>query len=324
MPSITTHYIFAKEVLKKASKNIQKNIKGSEDIYYTFAQSHDYLYYYTFNIFNKKKINKLGHTAHRQKTQDYILNIIKEIIKNHLENNKQVVAYLYGIITHYCLDTTCHPFIFYKTGVWRKNKETAKYRGEHNHMERDLDSITYEKYTNKKYNQCNISKEIIKKPIFSKELNEIISNVYYQTYNIKNVSKYIKKGIRDAKIINSFLINDHLGIKFKIYKLIDKITKNKYGNLKSYSTYNKEINIYFLNNEHKEWNHPSFPKIKYTYSFDDLFNISINKTLKIIEEINKVLYENNEIDNLRNFIPNLDYSTGIIIEESRKMKYFAK
>ena len=180
MPSITTHFIQSEEVYKKfitdkillerLDKAIFKNFINRN----IFAQSHDFLFYSLFN----REIKSLGHYAHHHETQNYLLNIIKEIKTKKLENHPEIIAYLYGVITHYSLDTTCHPYIFYKTGVYRKNEKwTHKYRGEHNHIEKELDAIYYEKYFHRKYNKCNLNKEIIKNPVFSNELIQLIKNL---------------------------------------------------------------------------------------------------------------------------------------------------
>ena len=292
-------------------------------LYHTFAQSHDYLFYYTFNPFHAKKIKALGHYAHRHKTQEYLINIIKEIKENNLENNEQLISYLYGSITHYVLDTTCHPYIFYKTGVYRKkDKQTKKYHGEHNRIEKDLDAIYYEKDTNKKYNKCNVSKEIIKEPVFSKELLNTLNNVYKKTYNKDNIGIYFYRGIKHAKIAYTLFINDYLGIKKFLYKLFDIITFKRFGYIAAYSTHIKHPNLNYLNTNKKEWNHPSNPNIKYKYSFEDLYNQSIEKTINIIKQVNKVLYENKPLNDILEYLPDLDYATGMIIKEKKEMRYF--
>ena len=142
MPSITTHYLFAKEVFNHLNKKEQACIKDDLNIYYIFAQSHDFLFYYTFDIKNAKRIKELGHFAHHNYTQDYLINIVKYIKDNYLENNSQLLGYLYGSITHYSLDTSAHPYIFYKTGIYRKSNPASKnYRGQHTLMEKDLDAL---------------------------------------------------------------------------------------------------------------------------------------------------------------------------------------
>ena len=323
MPSITTHYVFSEDVYEKFSKECKKHVDNYHVIYNTFAQSHDYLFYYVFDRKNAKKISDLGHYAHHHETQNFVLNIIKEIKQNKLENNDEIISFLYGIITHYVLDTTCHPYIFYKTGVYRKNEKwTHKYKGEHNHIEKDLDAIYYEKHFKRKYNKCNLNKEIVKNPVFSDELKNIITKVYNKTYSIDNMGENYYKSIQDCKKINTLVINDRFGIKRGIYRFIDLVTKHRYGYISSYSTHILKPKESWLNNEHKEWNHPCFKDKKYTYSFDDLYRQSITKTLDIIKEINKVLYEKGNIKNLHKVIPNIDYATGITCDDPHTLEYF--
>ena len=326
MPSITTHHLFACDVFNSLNNNIKKHFSNEKLIYTTFAQSHDYLFYYTFDLKNTKRIKNLGHYAHHNNTQDYILNIIKEIKNNHLENNEQCIAYLYGTITHYILDSTCHPFIFYKTGVYRKNdKKTKIFKGEHNRMEKDIDAIFYERSFHKKYNHCNINRDIIKKPLFTQELINLINKVYKITYNEENIGKYYYTSIKHTKIINALFINDFFGLKKLIYTFIDFITNKSFGNLSAYSTYRKHPDMSLLNEEHYTWNHPSIQNQTYTYSFDDLVNQAKKKAIKIINNINNYLFENERnIKSLKNLIPNIDYSTGLDIEHNIKMNYFER
>lgn len=318
MPSIITHHIFSDNVLNKLKNKNSVDI----NIYHTFAQSHDYLYYYTFaSAKNRKNIAKLAKYGHHKNTKDYLLNIIKNIKDNNLEYNKQALGYLYGSITHYVLDSTVHPYIFYKTGIYRKNdKESIKYNGGHTDIEKSLDSIFYEKYYNKIYKYCNISKEIIGKPKFSNDLCDLINKTYYDTYKFNNVSYYFNKGVKHAKIISRLFFYDPLGIKYTLYKLIAVISRNKIS-LKSYSTF-KKANINYLNNEHKIWLHPSIKSLSYDYSINDLINISQKKCIRIINAVNKVLYENKNIEYLDRYILDIDYSTGLDLKENKKMIYF--
>ena len=201
MPSLITHDIFAKEVYKRLDDKIKNKFSKEKIIYQTFAQSHDYLFYYkSFSIRKSRKINFLGKIGHRRKTQAYIFNIIKNIKKYHLENYQPDVAYLFGVITHFILDSTCHPLIFYKTGIYDPRvKETYKYRGMHSLMERNIDTLYFKKYYGKEYKTCNVSKDIIMNPKLSIDLITLINMVYEETYEEKNVGLYIRRGISTIK-----------------------------------------------------------------------------------------------------------------------------
>ena len=323
MPSITTHYIFANDVFDRLNKKEKEHLKNEMVLYNNFAQSHDYLYHYFGSIKNGKKIRKLGFIGHHQKTQDYLLNIVKEIIDKDLKNNGEAIAYLYGSITHYVLDVNCHPFIFYKTGVYRKNEKwTRKYNGEHSHIEKDIDAIFYERKYHKKYNHCKLNRDIIKNPIFTEGLKELITNVYKKTYDYDDLGNIYYKSIKCNKFINTFVTNDYLGIKRAIYLLIDKIFGYRTGCLASYSNHIMHPKIEWLNLEHKEWNHPCYKDVKYNTSFDDLYNKSITDCLNIIRGVNKVIYEKENINTLKELIPDTDYANGLDCSNPLYMNYF--
>lgn len=320
MPSFTTHHIFSDLVLDKLNSNIKNKINKSLDIYHVFAQSHDYLFYYTFAP-NASKIKSLGHYAHHNNTQKYLLNIINYIQENNLQNDSDVLSYLYASITHYVLDSTCHPFIFYKTGTYNKNdRSSKKYNGGHTMMEKTIDAIMYEKYYHKKYNHCHLN-NFINKPIFSNNLINTINYTYKQTYKKDNIATYYQKAIKHTKLINTLVINDFIGIKKLLYKLIELISFNNIK-IAYYSNHITKPNYNLLNNENKEWNHPCNKELTYTESFKDLLNISLEKSINIIEACNK--YFNNKITlkQLTKYIPDISYTNGLLIKDYKVMRYF--
>lgn len=312
MPSLITHHIFASQVLNKLP-----NISLNEEIYYTFAQSHDYLFHATFTK-KYKSIRALGHDAHHQNTQDYLLNIINSIKEN---KNIDYISYLYGSITHYCLDTICHPYIFYQTGVYYKdNIDRHKYHGLHTKIEKQIDKYLYEKTYHKSYQKCNLNKEFIKSPHISKDLESFISQIYKQTYNKDNIGYYYKISIRDTKIINTLFIHDPLSLKKPIYTLIHKISKNP---IEYYLTSIPPISPSWLNEDHHSWNHPCNKEKLYNDSLFDLINKAEDTCLDIIKYINLYWQDEIDINTLKLHIPNLDYASGYLIENNRAMCYFA-
>ncbi|MBR6133458.1 MAG: zinc dependent phospholipase C family protein [Bacilli bacterium] len=312
MPSCTTHYIHSNEVYKILNKETKKDIEANKDIYNLFAQSHDY-FYYSFN----KDIKDIGFQGHHYYTRDFLINIIKYIKDNKLQNNKQTLCCLYGYITHYVLDSICHPFIFYKTGVYRHNKETKKYKGLHAKMENDIDSIYYEKYYHKKYNGFNISKEVIKKPNWNTEVTNLLNHVYSKTYNIDNIEPLLKKCVKQMKLTTYLTSKDRIGLKLSIFTIVDVFTK---GQLASYSTHHKP-NIDYLNKEHKEWTNPCYKEITSNKSFDELFDEATKKAAQIIETAHNYLFNNKSFKTL-DIITNLDYASGIDIDKDKRMEYF--
>ena len=323
MPSLATHHFFAKEVYNNLKEDDKKYFQNNLDIYYLFAQSHDILYFHKLNFKNNKIAADAAYKGHHKNTQEYLLNILRIIKEEHLEYNPEALSYLFGSTTHYVLDSTCHPLIFYKTGIYRKSiKESIKYNGGHSKMEKDIDAYYYEKYEHKKYNKSKLNKEFIRVKKLPTKLNTIIDKAYEKTYNIKDVSTMYKNGIRDFRLVNNLLTQDRFGIKRGIYHIIDFLSFKHLGNIAAYSNYILNPNPKWLNEEHKEWNNPADKSITSTESFEDLYKKALKKNIKIIEEINKVLYEDKPIDDIKKYIPNIDYSTGLDLSNNPKMKFF--
>ena len=115
MPSIYTHNYFARDSYKKLEK---ENIhKLNNKLYYEiFAQSFDNLFYYNFYKLGKgKEYRNLGYYAQKHNVWLYFKNML-EYIKKHKLYNDEILGYLYGSLSHYALDSTCHPYIHYISG----------------------------------------------------------------------------------------------------------------------------------------------------------------------------------------------------------------
>ncbi|MGM9834619.1 MAG: zinc dependent phospholipase C family protein [Bacilli bacterium] len=318
MPSIVTHHSFANTVLNKAN-----NINVNKDIYNVFAQSFDYFFYYNFFDFkNKSKIENFGHYCHKNKTQNYLINLIKNIKEMHLEENSDALGYLYGSITHYVLDTNCHPYIFYKTGCFDKgDKESYKYRGMHTKMEKHLDAFFSKQFFKKIIYKLNIRKEIIGNAKFSQELIDLLNKTFEDTYNKKNMAKYFIKSYNFSKFTYNVLCQDKYGIKRKIYKFVDFVARKRLPLFVDYSTYIRNEDISYLNIEHKPWHHPCNNEV-HNDSFLDLYNDSIIKALKIFKEVDKNLNEREDIEKITDIIEDLSYTTGLPLDKNRGFRYF--
>lgn len=325
MPQLITHNIFAKDVYEKLNKKVADAIKETIPVYEMYSQSFDnFLYYISINPNRIKKLNKLRKRGHKTKVRKYFMNLINNIIKLNLENDSDALAYLYGSINHYVLDSTCHPLIFYKTGVFSKNnkKETKKYMGLHMNMETNLDAFYYINKFKKSFHRVNTAKEFIPKIKFSNNLKDLMNKTIEDTFNEKNAAKYYFKAYNNSRWLYPLFINDKHGIKIKLYKIIDKIFFFKNNKLEYFSTYIRQPKLNYLNIEHKKWCFPSDKSITTTESFIDLYDKAIIKATYLIQMAHKVLNKEIDIKEFEDAIGNLSYVRGLDCDNSTYMKYF--
>ena len=318
MAGTMTHAFFADDMYKKFNNKLKINFNNYKDDLKIYSQGPDIFFFIT--NFHNHKTKKIGNYMHRHNSRDFFKNMILYIKGHNLENNYEIMAFLYGNIYHYCLDSIVHPYVIYKSGVFKKNKkETFKYNGKHSDVESYIDAYFINKKEGIEPNKYRLK---IKAKI-SKELQKMVDHVYKKTYNFDYMSLYLKQGIFNMKIIYGILRYDPYKLKKKLYTKIDKITKK---NAKKYShtsyAYKLNRNNYYLNLNNKTWNHPRYKDETYNYSFIDLYNKAIDESLKIINAVNKILYENDDEKKLDTIFLNLSYFSGKDCNDKTKNKYF--
>jgi hypothetical protein len=325
MPSQMTHAYFALDVYDNLDDKTKKRLVNNKEQLKTFAQGSDILFFYmNCNYKKAKQVHKLGKYVHQHNSKDFFINLINYIIKNKLEKNSEVIAFLYGFITHYVLDSTIHPFIFYKTGIMnKKRKDTYKYNGLHMDMENYIDA--YMIYTKegvkpkdfKVYNFCfNVNS-------FSPKLSDTIDNTFKETFNQSNISNIYLKSIKDSKKFTHLIKYDPHGTKLFIYKLIDKLMPRSTSKVSGASYHvHQKAKQYYLNLEKNKWNNPVVQNEISDLSFIELYRISLQKCLNIIHQVNEVIYDKKDISILDEAFLDLSYLTGRSCIEKQKLQYF--
>ena len=141
MSSSVTHYYFGLDVLEKSNSRIKRKINSSLNLFKIFCQGPDPYFFYDFHLTKtSKSIYEINRAMQHSKVNNHFISLINYINQKNYYSNSQVVAYLYGQICHFVLDSTMHPYIIYIAGKYDKNvSNTYKYNGLHEEMEYYID-----------------------------------------------------------------------------------------------------------------------------------------------------------------------------------------
>jgi len=319
MATTATHSVFIKEVVKKLNKRFNE---ADQLILTTAAQSADPFYFYNILSQSKKnkKIRKIATKVHNTKINDLFITMIKYIKANNLEHNSSVMAYLYGLISHYILDSTIHPFVLFKTGKFKKaDPSTWKYSGLHHDLEMNFDRYIIETKLQENPFKYRFYKALDNR--LSPEILRLLDHSFYQVFKIKDYSRKYQKSISDMKRALWFFRYDPYGIKLFFYRLIRPFRKGKLDPLViSYSLKTNRERDYF-NLAKQTWNYPTNKKIKSNKSLIELYDEALKKTVSLIKELDKYLYENKKLD-LDKLFANKSYATGVDWRIDAKPQYF--
>lgn len=308
MPSFVSHNIFAKELAQSLNDDAKNIIQEYKSIYEMSAQSFDLLKY---SFKKNKECTRLCKTCHRINVNRYFEELIK-IAKE--TKNRELVAFIFGSITHNILDANLHPYIVYKTGIYNHTKERLKYRGLHTLIETKYDMFNYQRFYQKTALHKNLKKEFFPPFSVSKETVDSINQVFQNIYQFDG-GTYLFFGYKCARMsVNIVRVPNVLN---NIYY---RIPGKKY--LRGYMFERKNITYDFLNVNHRRWVYPSDSSIVKTDSMIDLYNESLNIGRDAINTCYDVIFGNKSIKSFTKIIGNKGYIRGTDCNELKPIKYF--
>lgn len=106
MPSHYAHYRFGSLILASMRPEARRCIQRFRQMYDVGLHGPDLLFYH--NIFLKDASGDLARQFHRQSGEDFFSRVCSQLRQ---EPSEAAMAYLYGVLAHYCLDSLCHPYI---------------------------------------------------------------------------------------------------------------------------------------------------------------------------------------------------------------------
>ena len=319
MPATITHAYLAKDLYEILPTNISSKIDLSRTK--MFAQSTDSIMFYNLLPLRPSSFRRFQKYFHNHKTNSFFINLLN-YVRDHSINDVDTYSFIVGFISHYVLDSTVHPYVVYKTGMFNKsNRNTYKYNGIHHFMEVFLDNDLVIRRENTNPYKFNISKFCFNTKKFSNELNDTIDYTFYTTFNIKNMSKRYYKSLKQMKKCLTLFRRDKYGIKKFFYKIIDTVTPRSAFRFEAISYhYPLEDRHNYLNNNHTMWLNPCDDSIKSTESFVDLYLKSLSDTRDIVIQVFE--YLNGKDINLEELFKNKSYVTGLDCDKEKELKYF--
>ena len=288
MPNYKTHSIHGEIILPEMDKKIE--IK-EEDLK-LFCMGPDALIVTDYKVFDFQ---------HANKTKSFFMNLLKLIKEKNLQENSEVMAFLYGQLDHFVLDSTIHPFIYYMTeGLESKHKMNP-----HGLIENWIDDYTTQKYD--KTETVYYNKWFIKDLKLMKTITELYKKVYHSSH----------EGIKYSFGMFATIMYDILARRNKIGIVPPIIKAFNIGDF----TYKDDIERVkpYLNLDNKDWYNPETGE-KYNDSFDDLWNKSTEIALETIEDVNKYLYQDKELTNPL-ILNNTSFNTGFDCRQGQTLKY---
>lgn len=291
MPSYKTHAIHGEMILPNIISQTEIN---KEDLK-AFCMGPDALIAIDYKLFELQ---------HIKDTRAYFKTLIKLIKKEKLQDNSEVMAFLYGQIDHFILDIIMHPLIYYMTDEMPREHILDP----HGLVENLIDDYVIWKYDRGDENYYH------KTGISDRKLMKLINDAYKKVYHANNISLKYSFGMALINIYDSLIRRDKLFLAKSVMKLINL------GDISYHRDY--KVALPYLNLEHKLWLNPETGEESYA-SFDNLWDRACEVALETIQDVNMYLYQDKRLKN-----PIIDndtsFNTGLPCHEGQKKRFVKK
>lgn len=193
MPDIVVHNSMGKEVFHNLRSEISLHIDF--DIFQFGVMAPDVYYYYRyFALPLRHGLNKRSSILHNVRTGEYIIALAKRA------SNKDIFSYLSGVLCHYALDGSVHPYVheLEQSSGWS-----------HTEIEKKMDQLELLKQ-GKKISERPISKELLPKYL-PERMQADMDATYKEIYGWDDAWELLKTSYRHMKQF-TWIIEDPSGI----------------------------------------------------------------------------------------------------------------
>ena len=188
MPAATTHAEFAKTVYESLPKE-QKDAITSMPMYYLGSQGPDLFFFHKY-MFLPQSLNRYGSIMHSDRVRETIA-----YMKDHT-HSPSLHSYFMGFLTHYSLDSFCHPII--NAFAKKECEEAGIHESEaHFRLEGEIDGWLLNRLSRsvRDYNVYNMIKISDSE---AKELGRMYHGLFQVVYGINIPNRDIEQACRDC------------------------------------------------------------------------------------------------------------------------------
>jgi hypothetical protein len=308
MPNLVTHSLFADEICDSLQDpGLHERLHLME----IGSSGPDFLFFHrmpSIAASKKDSLPRLGVLLHHEKINDFYCILAREIhAQKNRERREDMFAYAIGHLCHWALDSTMHPYIFYRTGNCKGRSAWMHHRFESLldtfmlKIKKDADISTINPaYA---YAHPSLHEQKVIASLYQPALNELFGT------NVRkaDVAKALQDWHRMQKIFN-----DPSSRKGAVLKTMEKLSGNEFLFSGYLIPVQAKDNADIFNLLHKTWKNP-VSGIESSQSVFDLWQEAKERALGAIALFARACSDpdDHNLEKLREFLGDRAYDYGV-------------
>ncbi|MCR4955265.1 MAG: zinc dependent phospholipase C family protein [Lachnospiraceae bacterium] len=320
MPGFYTHYLFGSTTYHRIPDDYVRHIISTEkDVYCLGLQGPDFLFYFLPSYLIHH--DNLGSIMHEKRTGCFLYHLLLSCNSFFEKADRNIaMAYVFGFLGHYSLDSTAHPFIYDRTHF--AHEKTQEYYSGHMGYETELDRELLDYYKHKKPSEFPQYKTIRLHPrqwrVVSSMLNEAIFHTYPEYHSTYAMIKTAITSVR----FGTWLLSDPIGFK---RPLVSRFEKRFFGYYPISIMIPSDKPTGFgdvLNVMHDTWKNPWVPSETSDKDFFDILEDARLDYLHLLEITGKLFtldrghFDRDYLKKWREEIGNRSYHSGLPCDQN--------
>jgi len=313
MPGFITHYICGQAALHAAPLEAQEMIKPYQQLFNIGTQGPDIFFYYIPG-FLKKNMRHVGIEMHKHHFGAFMQSITDILLAETLPESSRapIFAYICGYLTHYALDATAHPYVYFKTGTRQKGDKARaiKYSVNHRKFETAIDVLMLDLMSSEKPADYKLW-QLIKSDSESAQIAAgAISEALYEAYD-RNISpREVQKAMMYMVNITRVL-QSRTGRRKRLMELMENLTVGEHLVSSIIHMQNVTDGVDYMNIEKNLWHFPGHDELEKSDSFIEMYHEAVNESTDMITALCQYMHDEISREQLTAIMGDRSLSTGL-------------
>lgn len=305
MPNIVTHTLFADDVSQLVDLDV---FLGRNQLFEIGANGPDFLFFHGISPWKtpvlRHHVRKIGGALHKANINDFYKSALNSIRR---EKNNQIrddmIVYTAGHLCHWALDSTMHPYIFYKTGF-----RTGRNMWMHHRFESLMDAIMLKLKRGLTIEEYDVTRITKHKPFQARAIARIYVPAIKEIFQ-EDIRPYIiEEALQDWNDMQA-VFRDVKGKKIAAAQKLEK----PMGLSNLISGYmippEAEDNYDVLNLLHTPWKNPATGEIS-TETVLELYDKAVIKAVRAITLFFEAVADRSKEEAFFDFLDDQNYETS--------------